>query len=288
MPDLVQGLIVPSITVFKNDSEQTIDGPATQRHMDWLIRNGADAIVPGGSSGEFPALTLDESKYLFDLAMEVAKGRAHVYAAACRYATRDVISLVQHAERIEANGVMIIVPYYMKPDEVTILEHFRTIRTHTGLPIILYNNPATVGVDLSHEAILRLAKEGVIQGVKSSHGDPEPTLQLVKDAPSLMSYYGHDFHPLQPLQLGAHGWFSLSPNIFPGQAARIVHERRSDEGIARCVDFVWGGEGHPVSCVKAALEIQGKEVGVPRLPLLPLRAEARAGLETILRETSIV
>lgn len=290
-------LVVPSITVFNDTPDQSINPAATQDHIDWLIENGADMIVPGGSSGEFPALSLEESQWLFKLAVEVADDRVPVYAAACRYGTRDVIRLGRAAEKAGADGIMVIVPYYMKPDTDTIMEHFRAVRSRTDLPIILYNNPATVGTELSAKAILMLVDEGVVQGVKSSGtavtGQPAPSVELALSRPSLQSYYGHDFSPVAPMKAGASGWFSLFPNVAPKLCAEIVHmlgdwedERGAlevERRINPLIDFVWGGAGHPISIVKDALRMLGRNVGVPRLPLLPLADKHRPTLEALVQ-----
>ncbi|MFA5936240.1 MAG: dihydrodipicolinate synthase family protein [Patescibacteria group bacterium] len=286
---LAKGIIIPSITVFKQDEDQTLDEHRTGDHVDWLISNGADAIVPAGSSGEFPALRMDEAKQIFDIAISVAKKRVPVYPAVGRYGTRDTIELTRHAEKAGAAGVMVIVPYYMKPDRHAIMEHFRAVRRNTDLPIILYNNPATTGVELAHDDIVSLFDEGVVNGVKSSQGEVEPTIKLTSARAKLCSYYGHDIQPTMALNEGAYGWFSLFPNVFPRLAKQLQsgtsHEQKDVwMRLAPCVNFVWGGTAHPVAAVKAALEIQGRWVGVPRLPLQPLPQYVYQRLETIVRE----
>ncbi len=284
-----RGIIVPTITVFKEDTEQSIDEHATAEHIDWLIRNGVDAIIPAGSSGEFPSLTTEESKRLFHLAVNVAARRVPVYPATCRYATRDVLELVRAAEGIHADGVMVITPYYMMPGRTEVMEHFREVRGHTELPIILYNNPATTGVEVSHDDIVTLIDEGVVDAVKSSQGEIDPTLKLKSARPDIRSYYGHDVAADRALRHGADGWVSLFPNVFP-QLAKCLQVEAVDKAgmmgelLLPCIQFVWGGSAHPVAIVKAALEIQGRKAGRPRRPLQGLSKDAYAKLETLIQE----
>jgi 4-hydroxy-tetrahydrodipicolinate synthase len=292
MMGLASGILVPSVTVFRDDASQSIDEAATAEHIDWLIRNGADAIVPAGSSGEFPALSADEAKGLFELALSAAAGRVPVYPAAGRYATRDTIELCRFAEKVGAPGVMVIVPYYLLPDPPAVMEHFRAVRRATDLPIILYNNPKTVGVEVATADIVTLAQEGVVQGVKSSQGDVGATLELKRAHPALRSYYGHDFVPASALLEGADGWFSLFPNVFPRlakelwQAAVARDQARAhsiQERLSPCIDFVWRSGAHPLAAVKAALAMQGRTIGEPRRPLLPLGLAQQRVLEPLVR-----
>jgi 4-hydroxy-tetrahydrodipicolinate synthase len=292
MMALPSGILIPSLTIFQDDARQSIDETATAEHIDWLIRNGADAIVPAGSSGEFPALSADEAKRLFELALSVAAGRVPVYPATGRYATRDTIELCRFAEKLGAPGVMVIVPYYLLPDPPAVMEHFRAVRRNTDLPIILYNNPKTVGVEVATADIIALAQEGVVQGVKSSQGEVGPTLELKRMHPALRSYYGHDFFPANALLDGADGWFSLFPNVFPRLAkdlwlAATAKDRaralRIQEQMLPCIDFVWRSGAHPLAAVKAALAVQGRTIGGPRRPLLPLEPTQQRMLEPLVR-----
>lgn len=293
MMALAHGIIVPSLSVFRDDAHQSLDEVATAEHIDWLIRNGADAIVPAGSSGEFPALSAEEARRLFELAFSVAAGRVPVYPAIGRYATRDTLELCRFAEELGAPGVMVVVPYYLLPNPPAVMEHFRAVRRHTDLPIILYNNPKTVGVEVATDDIVTLAQEGVVQGVKSSQGDVGATLALKRMHPALRSYYGHDFFPANAVLDGADGWFSLFPNVFPRLAkelwlaANVAKDRARALGIQErllpCIDFVWRSGAHPLAAVKAALALQGRTVGEPRRPLLPLDAAQQRVLKPLVR-----
>lgn len=144
---LVKGIVVPTLTVFRDDAEQSIDHRATAAHVEWLIGEGVDAVVPGGSSGEFPALSIGETKHLFDVVIEAAAGRIPVYASVGRYSTRETIELALYARAVGAKGAMVVLPYYMRPPIDDVIAHFDELHARlevdTKFPIIVYNNPGT-------------------------------------------------------------------------------------------------------------------------------------------------
>ncbi len=290
---LAHGILVPSLTVFHEDTKQSVDEVRTAAHVDWLIQQGADAIIPAGSSGEFPALKPEEAIRIFKIAIEASGGRVPVYPAVGRYSTYETIELAYVAKSALADGIMVLPPYYMKPSQEEILEHYRAVSRAVKLPIILYNNPATTGVEVSHETIVQLANEGLIHGVKSSQGTTDPTIELTKH-PRLSSYYGHDLEPWSALTKGAHGWFSLLPNVIPSLAKKLLMSEgcqvRQDawRRIEPLAKFVWGGSAHPIAIVKAALELQDRKVGVPRLPLHPLSAGGMKTLSELLKKAGVL
>lgn len=283
-------LIVPSITIFNHDSNQAVNYSATQKHIEWLIESGVDMIVPGGSSGEFPALSNWEPQILFQCAVEAANKKVPVYGAICKYSTFEAIQLAKQAEQVGCQGLMVIVPFYMKPSQQAIMTHFRAIRQNTELPIILYNNPATVGTELEHENVVTLAQEGVIQGAKSSK-DHYTAYKLREVAPNFESYYGHDFEPLSTIHgnYQTDGWFSLFPNVLPALCAAAVKKDAETSSnicvkLRPLINFIWSSDSHPLTLVKEALNILGRDAGVPRLPLLPAYEDEVQSLEKLLKD----
>ena len=137
---MISGIIIPSITVFNTD--ETINFQKTVNHALWLIEEGADAITPAGSSGELPALNLNEAKELIETVIHAVKNNVPVYPATGRYSTADTIALTQFAEQVGADGVMISLPYVMLPGRDAILEHFRAVRRATSLPIQIQSFPS--------------------------------------------------------------------------------------------------------------------------------------------------
>lgn len=297
---MISGIIIPSITVFNAD--ETINYQKTVDHVLWLIEEGADAITPAGSSGELPSLNLNEAKELIETVTRAVKNRVPVYPATGRYATADTIVLTQFAEKIGADGVMISLPYVMLPGQEALLEHFRAIRRATSLPIILYNNPWMYGVELSSYDLTLLAREGVIQGVKVSQGDPFKVNELKFLAGDhVRAFYGHDYGALEALLSGADGWFSAILNVFPRAAKELWMNAK--EGKVHAAQQIWrqrympfvyhvmheqiSGSPHPLASFKAALHFLGRSVGQPRRPLLPLTAQQSLALEQLLNNMEV-
>jgi 4-hydroxy-tetrahydrodipicolinate synthase len=296
MQNIIQGVIAPSVTAFRDD--ESVDEEATARHIDWLIDNGVDAVTPCGSSGEFVALHDDEAKRLIQRAVEVAAKRVPVFAATGRYATRDTIALSQFAEDAGASAVMVCLPYYLLPDKRSIKEHFRSVKRELGIPIILYNNPWTCGVELDAREIAELCADGTIAAVKASHGDPYRVNELRHlCGDNLVALYGHDYAPLEALLAGADGWLTGIINVFPRLAKELwvaAHVEKNIDAATRVwrqmMPYVYfsmqeknDGSPHLVSIYKEALRLQGRDVGKPRRPLRPLTPEERTKLERALK-----
>lgn len=296
---IVPGIIIPHLTVFKED--ERIDESATADHVEWLIANGAHGVAPGGSSGEIVSLSLEEAKRLTDIAIQTAAGRVPVYPATGRYSTRDTIELSQYAERAGAKGVLTVLPYYMLPDTRSVMDHFRRLHQAISIPIILYNNPWTCGIQLLPPQIAQLVEEGVVAGVKASQGDPyrvNELRQLCGDKARL--FYGHDYAPLEALLAGADGWLTGILNVFPRLAVDLWQAAAVEKNVERAT-AIWkkiaayvyysmnektDGAPHLIVIYKEALGILGRKVGKPRLPLQPMQPEQRKRLEEVLKLAS--
>jgi 4-hydroxy-tetrahydrodipicolinate synthase len=292
----LSGIIIPSITVF--NTNETINYEKTIEHVLWLIEQGADAITPAGSSGEWPALSLGEAKELIETVHKAIGKSVPTYPATGRYSTADTIALTQFAEKIGADGVMVSLPYVMLPDRLAILEHLRALRKASSIPILLYNNPWMYGVELNSQDLSDLARQGVIQGVKVSQGDPFKVAELKYLAGNqVQAFYGHDYAALEALLAGADGWFSAILNVFP-RAAKNVWSSVQGANLndareiwhQRFMPFVYHvtnervfGSPHPLATYKATLNILGRKVGEPRKPIQPLNTEQYRKLELLLK-----
>lgn len=273
---LARGIVVPSITVFHDNSSQSVDLVRTAAHLEWLIAEGANGIVIGGSSGEFVALAPEEIRNLIILATSAVRGRVPLYAATGRYSTHETIDLSLFAQRQGADGIMVVCPYYLRPGPAEVMAHFHAVREAVGpdFPIILYNNPGTCGYELPRENILRLHRRGIINAVKSSQGSATEAVELAAIPYGPISYYGHDYDG--PAKL-AHGWLTGILNVYPVRGDVAMAK------IQRLADYVWKeGRMHPITAYKAALTLRGRDVGIPRRPLLPPTAAEVQALERIL------
>ncbi len=293
---IVPGIIVPHITVFRED--ESIDEAATADHVEWLIANGIQGIAPGGSSGEIVSLSLDEAKALTDIAVQTAAGRVPVYPATGRYSTRDTIELSRHAEKAGAKGVLTVLPYYMLPDTRSVMDHFRRLHEAIHIPIILYNNPWTCGIQLLPPQIAQLVEEGVIAGVKASQGDPFRVNELrYLCGDKVRLFYGHDYAPLEALLAGADGWLTGILNVFPRLAVDLWQAAAVEKNVEKAT-AIWrkilpyvyysmnektDGAPHLIVIYKEALNLLGRKAGKPRLPLQPMNAGQRQRLEEVLK-----
>ncbi len=296
MVKLVKGVIPPMITVFHDD--ETIDERRTRDHVKFLIDNGVHGIVPGGSTGEFMGLGLEERKRLIELVIDEVNGRVPVYAGSMHYSTRLTIELGKFAEKAGAQGVMVTPPYYLNPPKRDALDHFRALREAINIPIILYNNPWFVGYEFTPWEIAQLVDEGVLQGVKEAHGDPwrVHTLKYLC-GDKLVVYYGHDINGLEALLCGADGWLTGMVNLVPAACVRLyelanrgaIEEARALwYKLIPLVNFICvdrkDNYPHFVQIFKDGLNLLGRDVGKPLKPLTPLKKSEKVCLAEILEK----
>jgi len=295
---IFRGICASTVTPFRADGSVQYDrlGP----HVDWIIAEGANAISPLGSSGEFPALECEERKRVVEAAVAACNGRVPVIAGTHAYSTQHTVELSRHAEQAGANALLIVPPYYMAPTPAQTMDHYRRIAEAVSIPVVLYHNVPLTSIDLRTEHLLKLHEEGAIGGVKMSNPEPDRIVELLQAAgDSLSIYAGIDTVAFEALCHGAHGWISGIPSMTP-RAARRLYEAiavRGDLVEARTLwarlaplmrmqfsSYLTRGEGsHWFSIMKATLNLIGPPVGDPAPPVLPLAAEHRGQLETLLR-----
>src|SRR5437588_450156 len=178
------------MTMF--DKDGNLDERATLEHWKWLVGEGIHGLVIAGTSGEFIALTREERQRLFELAVSEFKGKLPILAGTGHYSTKLTIEMCQKAQAARVDAFIIITPYYMNPPKPAILEHYRIVRRHTDLPIMLYHNPRNAACsELAPAEIMQLVDEGVVQMVKSTFESVVPVHDLFQLAGSRMRiFYG--------------------------------------------------------------------------------------------------
>ena len=244
--------------------------------IDFTIKNGATGIVPCGTTGEFTSMRFEEKEEAIHIACKAAKGRVPVLAGTGHAYTNDAIKLTRRAAEFGADAALVVTPYFMKPSEKEIYEHFEKIANNSDIPIIVYNIPQVTGVPLHWTLIDGLRDIDGIVGLKDSSGDlVNLTTILVRKPDSFQVMVGHDEVALPALASGCNGAILASANVFPDRyirmqsalatgdlkEARII--QRSIQKIVRI--FVNNGGG---LAVKAALNMMGVPVGTARPPLL--------------------
>lgn len=296
---LFTGVAASTVTPFAADGSLALD--RIKAHIDWIIADGADALSPLGSSGEFAALDDGQRKAVLEKALEANAGRLPVVAGTAHCTTTGAVALARHAERAGADALLVVPPYYMAPTPSQVLVHYRRIAEAVSIPIVLYHNIPLTAVDLKTDHLAGLFDEGAIGGVKMSNPEPDRICALLQATGGRLKVYaGIDTVAFEGLCHGGHGWISGIPSMVPG-FARKVYEAiavRSDLVGARAL---WAklaplmrmqfsayhshGEGpHWFSVMKAALNLVGPPVGDPCPPVLPLEETHRRTLAGILAD----
>ena len=202
-------------------AEGEVDWDATERHIDYVISNGADGVVVTGTTGETSTLTDAEKIKLVEVGKSVAAGRAKIITGGGSNETAHAMQLYKASEKAGADGVMIVTPYYNKPTQAGILTHFRLIADATDLPVILYDIPGRTGVAIAYDTFHRAAKHPNIVAVKDAKGDLAQASRLMLET-GLMYFSGDDSNALAHISLGATGLIGVTANIAPKAYREMV------------------------------------------------------------------
>jgi len=290
----ISGSIVALVTPLHEDG--SVDYPTLRALIDWHIAEGTHCIGVVGTTGESPTVSVEEHCEIIRVAVEQCAGRVPVMAGAGANSTREAIELSQFAKKVGADCTLQVVPYYNKPTQEGIYQHFKAITEAVDIPVVLYNVPGRTVADMSVETTLRAAQLPGVIGVKEATGNLERAAWLIKQAPKGFSIYsGDDPTAVALMLLGGHGNVSVTANVAPRGMSQLC-EAAMAKDAARAVElhmqllplhkhlFV---EPNPIP-VKWALSRMGKTGGTLRLPLTPLSAGAQATVEAALREAGVL
>lgn len=297
---LFEGIVPAALTMFTRDGK--INEAGTASHIEYLLKNGASGIVACGTSGEFIAMTVVERLRVIELIIETVAGRVPVIAGTGHYSTKLTIEMTQKAEQIGADAVLIILPYYQKPPKSSIISHYRTLRKHTSLPIWVYNNPLFAGCEeLTSRDLTALAKENIIQGVKSTFASVVPVHELLYFCDSSFRvFYGSFQSPMEALLAGAHGWISGFLNFLTSDCVSLykacvacdVVKARKIWNFLQPFKHIYThqllGPVNDLAIYRAGLEIMGHTGGYSRLPFKPLTGSQRKILESLMKKHGII
>jgi 4-hydroxy-tetrahydrodipicolinate synthase len=284
------GVYVVVCTPFTEDDH--LDEGALRRHIRFLLDAGVHGVIPTGSTSEFASLTEAERKRAADIALDEVRGRVPVVVGTAAVSTHDTIMYSQYAEAAGADGVMIVPPYYCHPTEREIYHHYEAVAGSIHLPIMLYNNPSTSGVDMQPALLARLAEIENIAYVKESSGDMRRVSEIMRLCGDRLTIFcGADNLALEMFAVGIQGWVAAPANAIPRQCVQLYELAavKKDLDQARQLYlkmlpyFTALESGQFVQYVKASLEILGKPIGAPRKPLLRPAEEDYHKLEELLR-----
>jgi 4-hydroxy-tetrahydrodipicolinate synthase len=268
-----QGVMPALVTPFTDDGNQ-VDERRLRGLVDYVIERGVSALVPCGTTGEFQNLSLDERKKVIEIVVDQAKGKIPVIAGTGHSSTKLTIELTRHAKDVGAEAALVVTPYYHKPMDRGIYEHYRTLTEAVDLPIILYNIPQATGVNLSWQMVEDLVEIPNIIGLKDSSGELRYMLSVFEKTGSRLSVLcGHDEVVLPALAAGASGMILASANFIPDVWVKVYDAvKKGDLNSARVTQLgiqkiarITARSG-PVGS-KAALNMLGVKVGLVRLPL---------------------
>ena len=281
------------ITPFTRDG--SLDEAAVKRLARRQIDGGVHFLSPCGTTGEAPTLTHRDKLRVVELVLEEANGKVPVLAGAGGYDTREAIELSRDMERVGANGLLSVTPYYNKPTQEGLYQHFKAIAEATSLPIVLYNVPGRTSVNMSAETTLRLSEIRNIAGIKE-HPDLPQMSQIISGArEDFIVLSGDDPVTVAVMAIGGKGVVSVASNEAPSEMAQIVELcEKGDFAAARKlhhwllpliqVNFV---ETNPIPC-KTAMAAMGLIEESFRLPMVPASAAARAKVMQVLQNLKLL
>ncbi|MEW5786402.1 MAG: 4-hydroxy-tetrahydrodipicolinate synthase [Pseudomonadota bacterium] len=287
---MITGSLVALVTPMLSDG--SLDLPAFRALIDWHIAEGTDGLVIVGTTGESPTVNPDEHCLLIKTAVEQAAGRVPVIAGTGANSTSEAIELSRCALAAGAAAGLSVAPYYNKPTQEGLYQHFKAIAEAVDLPLILYNVPGRTASDIGNETVLRLAQVPGVVGIKDATGNLERGSELLKRVPKDFAIYsGDDASALALMLLGGHGVISVTANVAP----RLMHEMcaaalAGNLASAREINFRLLGlhqklfvEANPIP-VKWAMAEMGRVQSGIRLPLVPLSASHHDTLRAVMRE----
>ncbi len=288
MPD---GIYTALITPFKNNE---LDRPAWERLVQRQIAAGVSGLVPVGCTGEAAVLSTAEREYLVRSAVEMAEGRCAVIAGSGSNATSLTLEMTHNVRRWGADAAMLITPYYNKPQQHGLLEHYRTVARAVDIPIVLYNVPGRTAVNIMPETVALLAAEPNIVALKEASGDLDQIETAIAEC-DLKVFSGDDGLNFPIFGLGGRGAISVVSNLLPGAMVRLWNAWQQGDinqawPMSRAFDPITRAcfvETNPVP-VKELLSMAGLCQRDPRLPLMPVTEETLSYLvkfyESILAE----
>ncbi|MBI3850949.1 MAG: 4-hydroxy-tetrahydrodipicolinate synthase [Verrucomicrobia bacterium] len=288
------GTYTAIVTPFRNGQ---IDKAALERLIKIQVKAGVDGIVPVGTTGESPTVDYEEHIQIIALSVKFAGGKIKVLAGTGGNSTSEAIYLTERAEKVGADGSLQVAPYYNKPTQEGLFQHFRAVARKTKLPIVLYSVPSRCGIEIGVETVKRLAGECKnIVGIKEAGGNPDRVSQLrAALGPRFEILSGDDSLTLPFMAVGAQGVISVASNVVPKQVAQMVNAfARGQLSTALKIHekyyplfkdlFV---ETNPIP-VKAALAMMGQIEEEYRLPLVPMNRKNRAVLRTTLKRCGVL
>ncbi len=283
------------VTPFRQDS--SIDEPALRQLVRWQVDSGIDFLLPCGTTGETPTLSHDEWLQVIDITIEAAGGRVPIMAGATSNSTQDAVAKAKEASaRKGVDFVLSATPYYNKPTQEGVYQHFRAVADASQKPVVLYNIAGRTGTNIETSTLRRLAEVPNIIGVKEASGNVSQIAEVCATLPEeFLVFSGDDAITLAVIGLGGVGVVSVVSNEIPAEMTRLTQAALANKwDLARLIfrkylplmqaNFM---ESNPIPA-KAVLSMMGRIEEVYRLPMLPMRPENRTKLEKVVTEVGLL
>ncbi len=274
----------------------SVDEAAVRRLGRRQIDAGTHFLVPVGTTGESPTLSLAERVRIVELLVEEADGRIPILAGAGGYDTKEVVHAAAEMKKAGADGLLSVTPYYNKPTQEGLFQHYQAIADSTTLPIVVYNVPGRTGCNIEPATVVRLASLPHVVGIKEASGNMTQMCDVCRLVPEdFLVLSGDDAVTLPLMAIGGRGVISVVSNEIPDEMAQMVEAaERGDFGAARTiharimplmqVNFIESSPGP----VKAAMAAMGLLEEIYRLPLVPPRVESRSRISTVLKDLGLL
>ncbi len=287
-------VLTAMVTPF--DKDMAVNYDLARKLARHLAESGSDGLVVAGTTGESPTLSKEEKIELFRVIVEEVGGQAIVVAGTGSYDTASSVALTQAAEKVGVDGVMLVAPYYNKPSQEGLYQHFKTIAKSTHLPVLLYNIPGRTGVNMLPATVARLAEIDNIVAIKEAAGSMDQVSELRRLLPDHFSIYsGDDSLTLPMLSLGAKGVVSVASHVVGPRIKEMINAfMAGNVTLATQIHLnlypIFKGlfiTTNPVP-VKAALNMLGYQVGPPRLPLVEATPAEKESIKKMLAEAKLL
>lgn len=282
-------IVTAMVTPF--DNKGNVDFDKTTQLVNYLLENGTDSLVVAGTTGESPTLTTEEKIALFRHVVSVVNGRVPVIAGTGSNNTRASIELTKKAEEIGVDAIMIVAPYYNKPNQEGIYQHFKAIAESTKLPVMVYNIPGRSVVNITVDTLVRLAEIPNIVALKDAGGNLDAMTEVIaRTDEEFLVYSGDDGLTLPVMAIGGAGVVSVASHVVGNEMKEMIAAfEAGDHAKAakihqKLLPIMKGLFAAPSPTpVKTALQIKGLDVGSVRLPLVPLTENERTQLMNLLQ-----
>lgn len=286
----LRGTFVVMVTPFKDNED--LDEKGLRENIDWYIREGIHGVICNGSTSEFANLSKEERKRVIGITVDQAKGKVPVMSGTAAHSTRETIEMTEYAQKAGCDAVLLVPPYYGLPNQDEIYEYYKDVAEAVAIPIMVYNNPYTSGVDIQPKTVARLAQLENIAYIKESSADIRRIHEIIMLCGNKIDVWcGWEDLAYESLFMGCKGWVCPTSNIVPRMTAdlfNLVHEKKYAEAERLYYQLLpilmYLEAGKLGAKTKEAMNMIGRKGGRPRKPFLPLTEAEKSELKKILKD----